>query len=209
MVAYKVMTKKEVASVVADFSAAMPGWQILDKSALYRDCGPVRQMIWFQALRTGAYRPMNGVSALSQPLARMLAQMLDVRHRETKLSQHAERLPETLSAMKQQFQPAILEALDVAEVTRLCDAAARETTNDFTMLAILHAWLGHKTEALDYCERLQRCPMPTLGPVPEWEERMRSFGRSLARAVGAGTERAFLERSAEEAQPGGGGDLAG
>jgi hypothetical protein len=197
MVAYKAITKKELASVVDDFSSALPGWQVLGKAVVYRDCGPIRQIIWFQALRTGAYRPMHGISALSQPLARMLPQMLDVRNRETKLSQHSERLSKMLAAMEQQFQPAIRKPLDIAEVAKLCEAEARETTNDLTMLAVLHAWLGHKTEALDYCERLQHCPMPTLAPIPEWEEEMRSFGRSLARAVQAGTEQTFLEKAAE------------
>jgi hypothetical protein len=66
------------------------------------------------------------------------------------------------------------------------------------MLAVLYAWLGRDAEALDCCERMQHCPLPTLAPMPEWEDAMRTFGRALAKAVGAGTAREFLESAAEE-----------
>jgi hypothetical protein len=103
-----------------------------------------------------------------------------------------------LAAMALQFKPSIREALDAAEVTTLCEAEACDTSNDLTMLAVLHAWLGHRAVALDLCLRIQNCPLPTLAPVTECEAAMRLFGRTLATEVDAGSEREFLDRSASD-----------
>ena len=100
--------------------------------------------------------------------------------------------------MEEQFRPAIRKPIDLAEVTRLCEAEARDATNDQTMLAILYAWQGRKIEALNACERMQSSPLATIAPMPEWEELMKAFGGDLAQAIHAGTEREFLEASAQE-----------
>ena len=127
-------------------------------------------------------------------MPRMLHQLLDVKHREVEYRWHERKLADTLAAMEQQFLPNIRKPLDVVAVLTLCEAETRPgSTNDLTMLAILYAWLGRDNEALDSCERLQHCPLPTLAPMPEWEETMRSFGRELAEAVKGGTAREFLE----------------
>ena len=70
-----------------------------------------------------------------------------------------------------------------------------DTTNNMAILAILSGWLGRDAEALDYCERMQHCPLPKLAPMPEWEVTMRSFSRDLAGAIGAGRGKAFLEEA--------------
>jgi hypothetical protein len=126
----------------------------------------------------------------------MLPQLLDVRNRQSTQKQHAARMPNILVAMEQQFKPDIRKPLDLEEVLALCKAEAEampDTTNNMSMLAILCAWLDLKADALDFCERMQNCAMPTLAPMPEWEEKMRSFGRNLADAVRAGTSRQFLK----------------
>jgi hypothetical protein len=203
---YKPMTKAQLKVVVADYAGALSDWKLAyDRTALVRSFGPVQQMIWFQALRTGDYRPTHGISALVLRDAhiRMLPQILDVRNRESSQKQHAARMPNMLVAMEQQFQPDIRKPLDIAEVLALCEAEAGampDTTNNMAMLAILNAWLGRDGDALEYCERMQHCPLPTLAPMPEWEASMRTFGRYLAKAVRAGTAREFLESATEETQ---------
>ena len=199
---YKPMTKAQLKVVVADYAAALPDWKLAyDRTALVRNFGPVQQMIWFQALRTGDYRPTHVVNTTALSMPRMLPQILDVRNRESSQKQHATRMPNMLAAMEHQFKPDIRKPLDIAEVLALCEAEAGEvsdTTNNMAMLAILNAWLGHDGDALEYCERMQFCPLPTLAPMPAWEESMRSFGRDLAKAVKAGTEHAFLDLAASE-----------
>lgn len=107
-----------------------------------------------------------------------------------------------LIAMDSQFKPSIRKPLDIAEVLELCEAEARETTNDLAMLAILYAWLERDDDAWRCCERMQSSPLPTLAPMPQWEQEMKSFGHSLAREIEVGGGRKFLERlTAERSEP--------
>lgn len=202
MIRYERITNKQLKEIVADYAASFAGWRSFDGTAFVREHGPVRQMVWFEALRTGAYRPNSGISASAIPQVRMLPQMLDVRHREVTRRQHSDRKAAIVAAMEQQFRPSIQRPLDVGEILRLCEAEGRETTNDFAMLALLHAWLGQREEALSYCSRAQSCPQPTLAPIPESETRIKIFCRSLAGAVELGAASAFLRSAAEELRAG-------
>lgn len=199
---YAPMKKAQLKAIVADYAKTFPDWQVFpDGTAFTRSFGPIRQMIWFQNMRAAGYRPTHGISSLVLPHAhvRMLPQDLDVKHREVEERLHERKFAATLAAMEQQFRPAIRKPLDIAEILALCEAEASsmpDTTNNMAMLAILNAWLGRDADALECCERMQHCPLPTLAPMPEWEEAMRSFGRALAKAVDAGTAREFLNASA-------------
>lgn len=202
---YTPMTKAQLKDVVAQYAAHFPDWIIfVSGNAFVRQQGPVRQMIWFQKMSSAAYRPTHVIETTVHPVPSMLTQILDVKHREIEHRWHDRKFADTLTAMDQQFRPDIRKPLDIAEVLKLCEVEAAsmpDTTNNMAMLAILHAWLGHSAEALQYCERMQCCPLPTLAPIPDWEEAMRGFGRNLAQAVKAGTAREFLETSAANANP--------
>ncbi|KQN71155.1 hypothetical protein [Sphingomonas sp. Leaf62] len=199
---YTPITKAELKEVVAEYAASFPEWvMFVDGTAFIRREGPIQQMIWFQKMRSAAYRPTHGISSLVLPEThiRMLPQVLDVKHREIEYRWHERKFASTVSAMEHQFQPDIRKPLDIAKILGLCEAEASampDTTNNMAMLAILNAWLGRDAEALNFCERTQLCPLPTLAPMPEWEAAMRAFGRDLATAVEAGTGRAFLEAAA-------------
>jgi hypothetical protein len=198
MLRYQRMTNRQLKEIVADYAASLPAWRSFEGTAFVREHGPVRQTVWFEALRTGAYRPMSGIGASALPMVAMLPQMLDVRHRQATLRQHPDRKAAIMVAMEQQVRPSIHMPLDIAEILGLCEAEAREATNDFAMLAILHAWLGQRGKALSYCSRAQSCPPPTLAPIPEWETQIKTFCRSLAGAVEMGTASDFLRSAAEE-----------
>lgn len=199
---YTPMTKAELKEVVAEYAAIFREWVVfVDGTAFVRREGPIQQMIWFQKMRSAAYRPTHGVNSLVLPEAhiRMLPQVLDVKHREIENRWHERKFAATVAAMEQQFRPDIRRPLDIAEVLALCEVEAvamPDTTNNMTMLAILSAWLGRDAQALDFCERMQHCSLSTLAPIPEWEAAMRAFGRDLSRAVKARTARAFLETAA-------------
>ncbi|OCC22947.1 hypothetical protein MB02_14370 [Croceicoccus estronivorus] len=198
------MTKGQLKAVVSEYAAHFPEWAIfVDGTAFVRRSGPIQQMIWFQKMSSAAYRPTHGISSLVLPEAhiRMLSQVLDVKHREIEHRWHDRKFADTLAAMEEQFRPDIRKPLDLAEVLASCEAEAAamlDTTNNMAMLAILYAWLGRDTDALDCCERMQHCPPPTLAPMPEWEEATRVFGRDLAKAVQVGSAREFLEVAAEK-----------
>lgn len=199
------MTKTRFKAIIADYAASFPDWGLVHgRLAFVRSYGPIQQIIWFQDMRA-YYRPTHGISSLVLPEAhiRMLPQHLDVKHREVEYRWHERKFTDTLAAMEQQFRPDIRKSLDISEVLALCETEAEtipDTTNNMAMVAILSAWLGRDAAALDYCERMQHCPLPTLAPMPEWEGAMRAFGRDLVKAVGAGTAREFLESAVEEAK---------
>lgn len=203
---YAPMTKAQLKSVIADYAARFPDWELVhDGMAFVRGSGPIRQMIWFQKMSSAAYRPTHVINTSALPMPRMLTQIMDVKHREVEYRLHEQKFANTLAAMEQQFQPDIRKPLDIAGVLSLCEAEAGampDSTNNMTMLAILSAWLGRKAEALDYCERVQHCPLPTLAPMLEWENTMRAFGRELAKAVETGAAREFLESAAQAAKVG-------
>lgn len=192
---YTPMTKAQLKAVITDYAARFPDWQLVhDGQAFVRNAGPIQQMIWFQKLGYAAYRPTHVINTTVLPMPRMLSQVLDVKHREVEHRLHEQKFANTLAAMEQQFQPDIRKPLDLDEVLALCEAEARpDSTSDQTLLAILYAWLDHKTEALNACDRMQFCPTPALAPIPEWEATMRAFGRDLSKAVEAGTARELLE----------------
>lgn len=201
---YTPMTKGQLKTVVSEYAARFPEWTIfVDGTAFVRRSGPIQQMIWFQKMSSAAYRPTHGIGSLVLPEAhiRMLPQVLDVRHREVEHRWHDRKFTDTLAAMEEQFRPDIRKPLDVSDVLALCEAEAAvmpDTTNNMTMLAILYAWLGRDTQALECCERMQHCPLPKLAPMPEWEEVMRTFGRNLAKAAQAGSAREFLKAAVEK-----------
>lgn len=190
---YQRMTKAQLKKVVADYAAIFSGWSLFQDTAFIRTHGPIRQMVWFEALRTGDYRPRNGISAVSMPIVRMLPQMLDVRHREASVSQHEARMPGIVAAMEEQFLPDIRKTIDAGKVLALCEARAKpNSANDQAMLAILYSWLDHRQEALDCCLRMQSGQLPTIAPIPEWEQQIKAFGRDLANAIERGEARTFL-----------------
>ena len=201
---YTPITKAQLKDVVAQYATQFPEWvMFVDGTAFIRKQGPVQQMIWFQKMSSAAYRPTHVINTPVVPQPRMLHQILDVKHREVEHRWHERKFADTLAAMEQQFRPDIRNPLDIAEVLALCEVEAQsmpDTTNNMTMLAILSAWLRRDRDALAYCERMQKCPLPKLAPMPEWEEAMRAFGRDLARAVEVGTAREFLETAAENTQ---------
>jgi hypothetical protein len=193
---YTPMTNAQLRAVVADYAAAFPDWELIHNGlAIARTLGPIRQMLWFQNMRS-FYRPTHVINTTALSMPRMLSQIMDVKYREVEHRLHQQKFASTLAAMEREFKPDIRKPLDIAEILALCEAAAStmpDSTNNMTMLAILSAWLGRDTLALDYCERTQNCPLPQLAPMPEWEAAMRDFCLELSQAIKTNSVRVFLE----------------
>lgn len=205
---YAPMTTGQIKTVVLEYAGRFPGWTIfVDGTALVRRAGPIQQMVWFQKMRSAAYRPTHGISSIVLPGAyiRMLPQILDVKHREIDYGQHQAKIVGTIVAMETQFRPDIRKTLDISEVLSLCKDEAfgmPDTANNMTMLAILSGWLGYDDEAISYCERVVHCELPKLAPMPEWEKMMRIFSNDLAEAARVGHAQDFLRVAVEaESRP--------
>ncbi len=118
----------------------------------------------------------------------MLHQFLDIKHCYIGRREHPRMWRSVVAAMEEQFRPAIRKPLDLEEVKRLCEQAARERANDLCMLAILNAYLGYTPEAIACCDRMQEARPPELAPRLDWEERYKEFGRQLKAAILAGND---------------------
>ena len=187
------LTKKQLAEVVACYATAFPDWHLIDGNRLERSFGPIVQHIGFEALRSGAYRPMGAIWALPLPTVAMLHQFLDIKHVQIRPRQHPTMWKNVVTAMEQQFRPPIRKPLDLREIKGLCEQEARPTTNDLCMLAILSSYLGEKEQALRCCEQMEKVGPPTLAPRLDWERRHLEFGHQLRQAISEGNERQFLE----------------
>jgi hypothetical protein len=192
----RILSEKELETIYADYVAVFPDWQKLPGQLIARTFGPIIQHIGLEPLQSGEYRPWSGIRCLPRPAVRMLHQFLDVKHRQASLREHPRMFKNMVSAMERQFLPSIRKPLDLGEVRTLCEKAARNSTNDVCMLAVLNAYLGKKRGALDCCERMQTLPAPTLAPRLDWEAGHKQFALQLMSALNAGTEFQYLEAAA-------------
>ena len=114
------MTAKKLREFVKAYIPAFPGWRLVNNEYFIRCEGPIAQVVGFEALRMGAYRPMNAIRILVAPDAGMLDQFLDVKNREVLATEHDEnKIRQLVEAMEKQFIPAIRSALVPDEVLRL------------------------------------------------------------------------------------------
>lgn len=187
------LTKKQLKEVIKCYALVFPGWELINEQVFARAQGPIVQHVGFESLRSGAYRPWSGIRTLPLPTVRMLHQFLDIKHRQILLREHPTKWKGIVAAIEQQFYPLVRKPLDLREVRGLCEKTAKDSTNDLCMLAILHAYLGEKEQALSCCDRMQTLPPPTLAPRLDWEERYKEFGLQLRRAIETGDEHHFLE----------------
>jgi hypothetical protein len=194
---YRPLNKRQLAEIVDYYATAFAGWDLINGEVFARAQGPIVQHLGFEPLRYAAYRPWSAIGTLPLPTVRMLHQMLDVKHRQIEMRAHPTRWTSVVEAIEQQFYPSVRKPLNLEEVKGRCEQSARESTNDLCMLAILSAYLGNKEQALSYCDRIQTSPLPTLAPRLDWEQRHKEFGRQLRQAIEAGTERQFLDTTAE------------
>jgi len=145
------LTTKEVTEIVADYGGAFPEWQIVGGDLLVRVKGPVGQAIWFDRLRTGAYRPTCRIHVLAAPDDAggtvVLPQFLGIKTKEIIGDAHTKMLPAVILGLKSEVVPSILKPLDPTNVAELlCSRAAGHPAGAFA-LACLWAALGRNIEA--------------------------------------------------------------
>lgn len=197
----KPLTKTELVRLFQDYRAAFADWSVEHDVVLVRSQGPLKQHIAFEALRSGAYRPSCSVQVLVAPDVRLLAQFLDIKHREVLPREHGVKTPRVVAAMDSQFLPLVRRPLVVEEVLRLAEEEVVrdriEKLHYSTGLAALNAYVGNIDRALWWCDRVPT-QISALGRTPaEWEQRQETFASELRHAIQHGEARAFLDRQTE------------
>ncbi len=166
-----------------------------------RISGPIAQQVWFENLRSGAYRPATAISILVAKGASLMHQFLDVRHREVLPREHDAEFEGVCNAMREQFVPSIISPLDANEVCRLCEERAGERLNDAHSLAALNAYLGNIDSAKKWIETLKRL-MKDRSDLEEWEKDRVNAANALQQAIENGNVRSLLDeiRLSEESR---------
>lgn len=145
------LTAKEIGSIVRDYQAHLAGWQSVGSDTLLRVSGPVAQAIWFDRLRTGAYRPTARIHVLSAPDssggAVVLPQLLNVRIRQIASQEHQRKLPNVIAALRAEVLPPIDEPLDASAVVELAASQSKGRPASAYAVACLCAALGRSEDA--------------------------------------------------------------
>ena len=191
------LTKRQLVGYFNDYRLAFSDWRVEHDVVLARSHGPVEQRISFEALRSGAYRPLCSVVVLVAPGTQVLPRFLDIKHREVLPREHSAKLPSVLKVMEDQFQPSIRRPLDAAEVLRLAEEEVVRDKIDKTLysvaLAALNAFVGNSDRATSWCDRVP-IQLAGLGREPaDWEQEHAEYAQQLRQAIKSGQARAFLQ----------------
>lgn len=197
----KKMTKAELRRYVDAYRVFFNDWIQIKGEGFFRFSGPIAQLVWFENLRSGAYRPASAVSILVARNSVMLHGFLDVRHRQVYPREHDAKFKEICSAMQEQFVPPICQPLNPLEVLKTCEENARESIQDAHALSALHAYFGHMNSARKWMDAVKRM---TIGRdnLQDWEISCLQDMNQLEKAIQQGNVQEFLEeiRLAEESR---------
>lgn len=192
------LTKQQLIACFQPYREAFLDWEVEHDTVLARARGPLKQTIYFQSLRTGAYRPSHAVEILL-PIpdgCSILHSHLDIKHRDVFPREHSAKWPQMLKAMEEQFIPPIRKPLDVAETLQFGEKEAEvdriENINHMAGLAALNAYLGNTKRAGYWCGRLEIRAVHIGRPLGDWEVRKRQYALALQQAIDAGKGQKFV-----------------
>ncbi|MFZ2642102.1 MAG: hypothetical protein WA117_13975 [Verrucomicrobiia bacterium] len=166
----KKLTASQLAPMVADYHSAFPQLQLYGDDMLYRMGGLMAQSIWFDRLRTGAYRPTCRVHVLVAPSAQggtvVLPQFLSIKVREITPQVHQRLLPEVVGALKSEILLPLDKPLDELAVAELLSNRSSGRPANAYALACLLAALGRSEEAHHWIGEY-RTAIASLGLAPQ------------------------------------------
>lgn len=197
----KPLTRAQLVGFFKDYRDAFPEWSVERDVVLFRAVGPIKQVIAFEALRSGAYRPSHGVRVAGPPGGgQILFQFLDIRHREVSPREHAAQWPLVVQAMEEQFVPPIRRPLDLGEVLRHGgEEATGDGANSVTLssLAALSAHLEEFDQSLAWCDRSSSRLAGMGRELADGESRLVRFNEQLREAIQSGRAGEFLRQGAD------------
>lgn len=154
------ITPKQMREIVAEYSSQFPSWTVVGFDALVRFNGAVAQLIWFDRLRTGTYRPTCRVHVLVAPSESggtvVLTQFLNIKHREISLQNHQKMINSVTTSIKSEIIPAVSRPIDASNIAELLsDRPIVRPVNAYA-LAFLCASLGRNDDAKRWIAEYQK-----------------------------------------------------
>ena len=133
-----------LAPILADYRKAFPAWRPVGPDCLVRLAGPLAQVIWFDRLRTGEYRPTCRVHVLVAPGSQggtpVLSQFLSPRARQATARTHPQRLAAIVHALRTEVEPSPDQPLDARQVaTLLASRSLGRPANAFAVACLFGA----------------------------------------------------------------------
>lgn len=195
------MTKSELKRYVDSYRDLFGIWIQVRGEGYLRVSGPCAQQVWFENLRSGAYRPASAISILVARDSVFLHGFLDVRNRQVYQREHETRFKDVCKAIQEQFVPSIGLPLNPVEVLKTCEENARESINDAHALAAFHAYFGNMDMARKWIDTLRRMTRERNNLQP-WETSCLQAVNHLEEAIQNGKAEEFLDeiRQAEESR---------
>ncbi|MFO0979217.1 MAG: hypothetical protein U0996_22605 [Planctomycetaceae bacterium] len=197
----KPMTKSELRQYVEAYRPFFDNWTAVRGEGFVRISGPVAQQVWFENLRSGAYRPVSAISILVAKGGAMLHSFLDIRHREILPREHDLKFERVYRAMSEQFVPSIISPLNAIEVRQLCEERATGRINDAHSLSALNAYLGDYDAASKWIATLKRLTKDRTD-LEDWEVSCVRAANALEEAIANDNVKVALDeiRMSEESR---------
>lgn len=185
------MTKVELRGYVAAYEILFKDWNRREGIGYFRFSGPFVQQIWFENLRSGAYRPVMTVAVLLSGGGATLHQFLDFPNREILPRDHDRKHENVCKAMRGEFRPEISLPLDGRDVLGLFIEQAIDRINDASTLAALYAYFGEIELAKEKISSIRRLAA-AKEELFDWErERIRET-EALSSAINEGQHKPHL-----------------
>jgi hypothetical protein len=192
----KRMTAKELRPIVEDYHRAFPDWRVLEGELFARESGPVMQVIGFERLSTGSYRPVCGVYYLCIPDrdGRFGHQFLNVKVRQVHPRAHESTRDKVVEAIHSEIVPSVDAPLDAEQVLQMHEAYEFIRSPDAHHLAALNAYLGHDERALYWCSQFSSLVEQLGLGWQDFDLKRRAFLDQLEKWLQAGDAKQQLER---------------
>lgn len=185
------MTKAELKRFVKFYKDLFPGWIDCDGEGFARISGPFVQQVWFENLRSGAYRPVSTTSLLIAKNGASLHQFLDIRHREVLPREHERKFAGILVAMQEQLIPSINSPLDETEIRKLFIEQSTGRLIDASSLAALSAYFGDFDDANKWIDVVKQFAQDR-NDLWDWERELVNNSLALEEALLHGTVETYL-----------------
>lgn len=171
------ITLSQIKAIVEQYHSEFPTWTVVGRDMLVRTEGWLAQVIWFDRLRTGRYRPTCSVSVLCARTGGggidVLTQFLGWRCDTATLQEHREYLfPLMVDSIKKDVFPSVLEPIDPIVVAEACASKAPNHVTTCYALASLYGALGRMEESRYWIRHYHQC-FDALGIAPSGVDKQR------------------------------------
>ena len=200
----KQITQRQLRSIVDDYHQLLPEWKRIALSTIGRVEGASLQVIFFETLSGGDYRPMHFVQVTCVPRldrdskADFFFSHPEGRFNTARIVSHAELCPKIFESMRVTFTPSIVEPLQSRQLLELCERSAIPRSQEAFSLAFFNAYYGRFDRSRIWSNRFNELVDSQASTWQEWHHRQRNSLDSLMQWISCGESQKRLNEVLEE-----------